>query len=117
VLSASAQASAEFGPAEMLAALLGVEALLLAAVGISVSLAVSSKLGNKWIVKPAAFAFGNTAILTLITLGAGMVWAKLFAGAAWPDSCELRAGALALALAVVAPPVISLVLSINLASK
>jgi hypothetical protein len=116
-LSATAQASAEFGPGEMLAALLGVEALLLAAVGISVSLAVASKLGSKWKVKPATFAFGNTVILTLITIGAGFLWARLFAGSAWPDGCELRVGAIALALAVVAPPVISLVLSINLASR
>jgi hypothetical protein len=101
----------------MLAALLGVEALLLAAVGISVSLAVASKLGNKWKVKPAVFAFGNTAILTLITIGAGFLWARLFSGSAWPGDCDLRAGAIALAVAIVAPPVISLILSINLASK
>jgi hypothetical protein len=107
----------EFGPGEMLAALLGVEALLLAAVGISISLAVASKTGSNWKVKPAAFAFANTAILTLITIGAGFVWAKLFAGSAWPDSCELRAGAISLAVAIVAPPVISLILSINLACR
>jgi hypothetical protein len=107
----------EFGPSEMLAALLGAEALLLAAVGISISLAVASKIGSKWKVKPAAFAFGNTAILTLIAIGAGFVWAKLFVGSAWPDSCELRVGAISLAVAIAAPPVISLILSINLASR
>ena len=113
-MSAATQAPAEFGPGEMLTALLGVEALLLAAVAISVSLAVSSGIGSDWTVKPGAFAIGTTVILVFITAGAGFVWAKLFIGSAWPDCVELRAGAIALALAVVAPPIISLVLSVNL---
>jgi hypothetical protein len=114
---ATGASPAEFGAGELLAALLGAESLLLAAVGISVSLAAGSKLGSKWVVKPAKFAFGNTAILALITVGAGFVWAKLFGGSAWPPGCEMRVGALALALAIIAPPIISLVLSINLAVK
>lgn len=101
----------------MLAALLGVESLLLAAVGISISLAASSKLGSNWKVSPAALAFTNTAILTLITIGASFVWIQLFGGSAWPKDCELRAGAVALALAVLAPPAISLILAINLKCK
>jgi hypothetical protein len=112
-----AQTSTDFGPGEMLAALLGVEGLLLAAVAISVSLAASSKLGNSWKVSPANFAIANTVLLALITIGAGFVWVQLFSGPAWPADCELRVGAITLALAILAPPVLSLVLAINLKCK
>jgi hypothetical protein len=105
---------AEFGAGEMLAALLGAEGLLLAAVAITVSLAASSRIGNRWVVKPWLLAAANTVILGAISVGAGFVWAHLFGGSAWPDGTDLRIGALTLALVILAPPLISLVLSINL---
>jgi hypothetical protein len=118
VLTAIVQnAAPEPGAGEMLVALLGVQSLLLAAVGISVSLAASSGLGNKWKVSPATFAFLNTGVLALLTVGSGVLWAHLFAGSAWPPGSELRVGALALALAILAPPLVSLVLAINLKWK
>jgi len=99
----------------MLTALIGAESLIFAALSISVALSGDSELGADWTVPPTILAFAVVAVLAAIATGAGFAWADLFGACHWPTSLGGQIPALALAVAIAAPPVISLVVAINMA--
>lgn len=103
----------EITAANMLAALLGAEGLLFAALSISVALSATSKLGKAWTVRPTALGFISAGVLTAIAVGAVFAWINLFTGSCWPSDRDLQIAALAIVVAIVSPPVISLIIAIN----
>jgi hypothetical protein len=103
-----------FEKKDMLTALLTTEGLLFTALSFAMALAGSSQFGPKTIVKPWKFAMGSTALLTVVAVTAVLAWADLFGGHSWPGSLSGKLEALGLLSAIVAQPVISLIVSLGI---
>jgi hypothetical protein len=97
----------------MLSMLLTTEGLLFAALTIGVSLATGSMHGSRTIVRPAALAASAAIVLGVLGTAAVAAWSDLFLGANWPDGWNHRLEAGALLVAIVAQPLIALVITIG----
>lgn len=98
---------------EALTTLLTAEGLVLVAIGISVSIAGGSAFGTKWLISPGWLAAISTGFLVAIAIGAGFAWVGAWTGCHWPADLTGQVAGLALAVGVVAPPVLSLIVTIN----
>jgi hypothetical protein len=114
LLGVAATTPDTFTKGNMLSALLTTEGLLFAALSISVSLSGSSTFGPKTIIPPTALAFVAAGILSVVAIAAGFAWVDLFAGDKWPAGSDARVEALALLFAIVAQPVIALVIALGI---
>lgn len=94
--------------------LLTTEGLLFAALTIGLSLAAGSTHGSRTVVRPAALAATAALVLGILGVAAVAAWSDLFLGASWPDGWNRRLGAAALLLAIVAQPLIALVITMGL---
>lgn len=103
-----------FTKAGLLSALLTTEGLLFAALSISVSLSGSSTFGPKTIVRPVTLAFMAAGVLAVVATAAALTWTDLFVGDRWPGGWNSRLEALALIFAIVAQPLIALVLAVGI---
>jgi hypothetical protein len=99
---------------DLLIALLTTEGLLFAALAIAVGITGGSTFGPKTSLSPTALAFVSSAVLFAVGGAAVLAWTQLFGGAQWPAACTDRLEAIALLVAIVAQPVISLAVAIGI---
>jgi hypothetical protein len=111
IVTASATGAA--GPA-LLSLLLTTEGLLFAALTVSVSLSASSTFGPRTSISPATLAFIAAAVLAIVAAAALLAWTDLFLGNNWPEGWNGRLEVLVLLFAIVAQPLIALVIAVGI---
>jgi hypothetical protein len=97
----------------LLALLLTTEGLLFAALTVGVSLSASSTFGPRTVIPPAALAFIAAGLLALVGTAAVLAWTDLFLGNNWPAAWNGRLEAIGLLLAIVAQPLIALLVALG----
>ena len=107
-------ASDGFTRAGLLSALLTTEGLLFAALSISVSLSGASTFGPKAVVRPVILAFIAAGVLATVAVAGVLAWTDLFLGDHWPASANVRLEVIALLFAIVAQPLIALILAVGI---
>lgn len=98
----------------LLMLLLSTEGLLFAALTVSVSLAASSTFGPRTVVAPEALAFIATGILAIVGAAAALAWTDLFVGSNWPSGWNSRFETIALLFAIVAQPLVALLIAVGI---
>jgi hypothetical protein len=98
----------------LFSALLTMEGLLFAGLTVSVTLSAAAPFGRQIAIRPAVLAFGAALLVGVVALAAVLAWTDLFLGANWPHGLNGRIEAVALLLAIVAPPIIALALAIGI---
>lgn len=98
---------------QILAALLTIEGLLFAALSISVSLTAGSTFGRRTPISPRWLAVSAVLVLVVVAAGATLSWSQLFCGANWPHSLWGQLEALALLVAICAPPLLAVLITVG----
>jgi hypothetical protein len=93
--------------------LITVEGFLFAALSISTTLASGDRFGATTWGPPWLLAVVSAVFLSAVAVAAALAWVDLFAGGAWPHQWDRRLEAIGLLLAVVAQPMISIVLAVG----
>lgn len=65
-------------------------------------------------VRPATLAFVAAGVLAAVGAGAVLAWTDLFLGTNWPAGWNGRLGAISLLLAIVAQPVVAVLIAIGI---
>lgn len=97
----------------LLSLLLTTEGLLFAALTVSVSLSASSTFGSRTVLAPALLGFIAAGVLAAVGAAAALAWADLFLATAWPADWTGRLEASVLLLAIVAQPLIALLIAVG----
>lgn len=111
VVAASARGLTKLG---LLALLLTTEGLLFAALTVGVSLSASSVFGPSTVVRPATLAFIAAGLIALVGAGAVLAWTDLFLGSGWPSGWNGPLEAIALLCAIVAQPLVALLIAVGI---
>jgi hypothetical protein len=111
MVAASASGLTRLG---VLALLLTTEGLLFAALTVGVSLSASSMFGPPTVVPPAALAFIAAGLIALVGAAAVLAWSDLFLGSGWPSGWNGPLEALALLFAIVAQPLVALLIAVGI---
>jgi hypothetical protein len=98
----------------MLSLLLTTEGLLFAALAVGVALSASSTFGARTVVPPAALAFVAASVLGVVGIAAVLAWTDLFLASSVSSSWNRRLEAGGLLLAIVAQPLVALLVAVGL---
>ncbi len=98
----------------ILSLLLTTESLLFAALAVAVTLSGSSVFGASTWGPPWVLAFIATAVLGVVAAAAVLAWTDLFLAHNWPTGWNSRIEALALLFAIVAQPLVALVVAVGI---
>ena len=97
--------------------LLTVEGLLFASFSLAVSLSGPTRWGiRRWFLGVEGKHIAGTAVsvLALVAVGAGCAWWRIFVSAGFPTSVDGATIAIAIAVAIIAQPVLALFLAMGL---
>lgn len=86
---------------------------MFAALSISVTLTAGSTFGRRAPISPRWLAVGAVLVLVVVAAGATLSWSQLFWGPHWPDSLRDQLEALALLVAICAPPLLALLIAVG----
>jgi hypothetical protein len=111
MVAASASGLTKLG---LLALLLTTEGLLFAALTVGVSLSASSVFGPPTVVGPATLAFIAAGLIAVVGAAAVLAWTDLFLGHGWPSGWNGPLQAIALLVAIVAQPLVALLIAVGI---
>jgi uncharacterized membrane protein len=81
---------------------------------VGVSLSASSTFGPPTVVSPAALAFIAAGLIAIVAAAAVLAWTDLFVGSSWPSGWNGRLEAIALLFAIVAQPLVALLIAVGI---
>jgi hypothetical protein len=110
-----ASSGSGFTRESLMTALLTAEGLIFAAMSFSVGLTATDAFGSKTAVSPGALAYVATFVLAVIAVGAVLAWTDVLAGDQWPSGANGQIEALVLLFAILAQPILALVVAIGIA--
>ena len=111
VITGSVAAPTNLG---LLPLLLTTEGLLFAALTIGVSLSTSTVFAPKTVVAPAVLACVAASVLLIVAAAAVLAWTDLFLASDWPHGWNGRFEAIALLFAIVAQPLIAILVAVGI---
>lgn len=109
--------TSDLGPVDALSTLLTTESLLLAVVGVAVTLATPGQVRNPRLpVRPGVLAGIAVGVLSLVGVGAVFAWGQIYLGGALRPLPDLVI-AVALLVAIVAEPVLAVLLALGIRKR